>query len=315
MKMSRQDGHPDKDALALNFAAAQQAAGSPFGMVPSHGLHGLQPSMMGMMPPNFFAMNQNISSLNPNVAAAMMVDSRQHPSAANTAYSQAAAFHNNMIVPPQHAAVNPAAAAAASVVMKQQQQQEIQPRLVHDAASAPRLIEAPLPKRGPGRPIGSGRGKIKIRQHDLIHASGPRGTDPQTGFPYFSDSPTLTSQDSSEISVPNIHTSSKSPSKPATISASAATAHAQAIFGSGRPEMPPPKWYSASVPLGVDDDRYYLSELHCLLRSEFIEVFGTTEVSVLLTWFDIYIQMFVMICFQKHLFFSTNLSTLLSPTL
>ena len=45
-----------------------------------------------------------------------------------------------------------------------------------------------------------------------------------------------------------------------------------------RPELPTPEWFSASIPLGVDEDKYYLSELQCVLRSEFVEVFGTAEV-------------------------------------
>jgi hypothetical protein len=50
------------------------------------------------------------------------------------------------------------------------------------------------------------------------------------------------------------------------------------VFSNGRPELPPPKWYDASVPLGVDEDKYYLSELQCVLRSDFVEAFGTTQV-------------------------------------
>lgn len=51
------------------------------------------------------------------------------------------------------------------------------------------------------------------------------------------------------------------------------------IFSNGRPELPPPRWYDASVPLGVSEDRFYLSEMQCVLRSEFVEAFGTTHVS------------------------------------
>lgn len=54
------------------------------------------------------------------------------------------------------------------------------------------------------------------------------------------------------------------------------------IFSNGRPEMPPPRWYNAVVPLGVDEDKYWLSELHTLLRKEFVEVFGTTQVCFVL---------------------------------
>jgi len=58
------------------------------------------------------------------------------------------------------------------------------------------------------------------------------------------------------------------------------TGHPQVIFGSGRPEMPPPEWYTSSMPLGLEEDKFYLSELQCLLRDNFVEVFGTSEVSV-----------------------------------
>ena len=50
------------------------------------------------------------------------------------------------------------------------------------------------------------------------------------------------------------------------------------VFSNGRPELPPPKWYDASVPLGVEEDKYYLSELQCVLRRDFVEAFGTTQV-------------------------------------
>jgi len=54
------------------------------------------------------------------------------------------------------------------------------------------------------------------------------------------------------------------------------------IFSNGRPELPPPRWYDASVPLGVNEDKYYLSELQCVLRSEFVEAFGTTQTDTVL---------------------------------
>ncbi|KAL7541061.1 hypothetical protein ACHAXR_010607 [Thalassiosira sp. AJA248-18] len=53
------------------------------------------------------------------------------------------------------------------------------------------------------------------------------------------------------------------------------------IFSNGRPELPPPRWYDASIQLGVIEDKYYLSELQCVLRSEFVEFFGTTQVRAL----------------------------------
>ncbi|KAL3907331.1 MAG: hypothetical protein SGILL_008921, partial [Bacillariaceae sp.] len=37
------------------------------------------------------------------------------------------------------------------------------------------------------------------------------------------------------------------------------------------------KWYTGSVPLGVEDDKYWLSELQVYLRSSFAECFGATE--------------------------------------
>jgi hypothetical protein len=269
--MSRQDGTTDEeaDAMALHFAAVQQQAGAasaPFGMMPSHGI-GMP--MMGMMNPNLFSMNPSMS-MNPSVAAMMAESQRQHQAAA---FSHAAAFGlpHNIMVPPQ--AQNPAAAA---------NKPGVQPRLVHDAASAPRPIEAPQPKRGPGRPVGSCRNRMK--QHienmkDSLLQGGGRslGKDPQTGYPYFSDSPTLESQDSSDMSVPNIS------SQGSSSMIAPPTGHAQVIFGSGRPEMPPPEWYTSSMPLGLEEDKFYLSELQCLLRDDFIEVFGTSEVSVFVT--------------------------------
>jgi hypothetical protein len=41
--------------------------------------------------------------------------------------------------------------------------------------------------------------------------------------------------------------------------------------------MPPPKWYASSAPLGLMEDKYWLSELQCYLRSSFAEVFGATD--------------------------------------
>lgn len=39
----------------------------------------------------------------------------------------------------------------------------------------------------------------------------------------------------------------------------------------------PGKWYPGCVPLGVEDDKYWLSELQVYLRSNFAEAFGATE--------------------------------------
>ncbi len=48
--------------------------------------------------------------------------------------------------------------------------------------------------------------------------------------------------------------------------------------GPNRPLLTTPKWSGATTPLGVDEDKYYLSELQCVLRKEFVEAFGTTQV-------------------------------------
>jgi hypothetical protein len=37
------------------------------------------------------------------------------------------------------------------------------------------------------------------------------------------------------------------------------------------------RWFTGSVPLGLDDDKYWLSELQVYLRSHFAEAFGATE--------------------------------------
>jgi hypothetical protein len=37
------------------------------------------------------------------------------------------------------------------------------------------------------------------------------------------------------------------------------------------------KWYSGSIPLGLEDDKYWLSELQVYLRANFAEAFGATE--------------------------------------
>ena len=45
----------------------------------------------------------------------------------------------------------------------------------------------------------------------------------------------------------------------------------------GAPAMPPPKWYAGHVALGLDEDKFWLSELQVYLRSNFAEAFGATE--------------------------------------
>ena len=52
------------------------------------------------------------------------------------------------------------------------------------------------------------------------------------------------------------------------------------IFSNGRPKLPPPRWYDASMPLGMNEDKYYLSKLQCVLMSEFRGAFGTTQMSL-----------------------------------
>ena len=37
------------------------------------------------------------------------------------------------------------------------------------------------------------------------------------------------------------------------------------------------KWFHGSIPLGLEDDKYWLSELQVYLRSNFAEAFGATE--------------------------------------
>ncbi len=43
------------------------------------------------------------------------------------------------------------------------------------------------------------------------------------------------------------------------------------------PHEPEIKWFPGSVPLGLEEDKYWLSELQCYLRSNFAEVFAATE--------------------------------------
>lgn len=295
----------EAEAMALHFAAAQQAAASNaaaaaasagYGMIPPpghhHHHHGMgMPHMMGGMGmhhqhnffPNMAAMNHPSSV----AAAAMMAESQRQQQAAAFSHSMAMGGSLPYHIPLQnsHHTNNSAAAAAAVAVAansKSQQQAslEAQPRIVHDAATAPRPVEVPQPKkRGPGRPVGSGRRTLQNKALLLAATSadgGLFGEDPNTGLPYFSESPEgLESQDSDSVSIPNINSQGSSGSK-----INAPTVHTQVIFGTGRPEMPPPKWYASYMPLGLPDDKFYLSELQCLLRDEFVEIFGTTEVSL-----------------------------------
>lgn len=294
----------EAEAMALHFAAAQQAAASNaaaaasagYGMIPPplghhhhHGM-GMPAHMMGGMGmhhqhnffPNMAAMNHPSSVAS---AAAMMADQRHQAAFSHPMAMGSLPYH----IPLQNshhtnsAAAAAAVAAAANSKSQQQASLEAQPRVVHDAAMASRPVEVPQQKkRGPGRPVGSGRRTLQNKALLLAATSadgGIFGEDPNTGLPYFSESPeTMESQDSDSVSIPNIN-SQGSGSK-----INAPTVHTQVIFGTGRPEMPPPKWYASYMPLGLPDDKFYLSELQCLLRDEFVEIFGTTEVSVHYTY-------------------------------
>ena len=276
--MSRQDGTIDEEeaAIAIRIAAAQQqaaAASAPFGMA-QHGMPGsMPPPMMGMMPPNFFG-NQGMSMNHPSVAAAMMAQSQRQQQA--TAFSQSAAnlpfagLHHHpaaaSYLPPAHLAAHALAGAQPGV--------PVAPRLVHDAASAPRQVEAAPLKRKPGRPAGS---KNKMRNKFYFERMKESLLGRPSDDPYFYPSDSGGEDSSDNMSISNINSQG---SNSGTKSRSSGSGQAQVIFGSGRPEMPPPQWYASSLPLGLPEDRFYLSELQCLLRSDFIEVFGTTEVRV-----------------------------------
>ena len=54
------------------------------------------------------------------------------------------------------------------------------------------------------------------------------------------------------------------------------------VNGAGSSCTPPRvcrRWKRVRPPGGVKEDADHLSELQCVLRSEFVEVFGTTQVS------------------------------------
>lgn len=91
------------------------------------------------------------------------------------------------------------------------------------------------------------------------------------------------------------------PRQPAPVSTSSSSTPASASPNRGRPRktltpIRPPssdktqsseggteegddsqKWYSGCVPLGLEDDKYWLSELQVFLRAHFAEAFGATE--------------------------------------
>jgi len=96
------------------------------------------------------------------------------------------------------------------------------------------------------------------------HSASPNLTSSNSTTP----NPTISSNNLNNI---NINTNNNVPPAPR-----------MPIFSNGRPELPPPRWYDASVPLGVSDDKYYLSELQCVLRQEFVETFGTTQTDIVL---------------------------------
>ena len=60
--------------------------------------------------------------------------------------------------------------------------------------------------------------------------------------------------------------------------------------------MPPPRWYDKDVMLGVEEDKYYLSELQCVLRREFIEAFGTSQVSFSIMCFFRLYELVMLFC-------------------
>ena len=111
--------------------------------------------------------------------------------------------------------------------------------------------------------------------HTLFGSNGNVGgtIDPR----YMSSAPSMTGLLKSGAVLPTIaHTPSK-PVIPPKVP----------VFSNTRPELPPPKWYASVVPLGLDDDKHYLSELQCVLRHEFVEVFGTSQVSSIIDVFSI----------------------------
>lgn len=89
------------------------------------------------------------------------------------------------------------------------------------------------------------------------------------------DRTAATASTSSNPSTPNL-TSTNTKSNKADRSPRVST-----TVGPKRPRKPTPEWFGASTPLGVDEDKYYLSELQCVLRSEFVEAFGTTKVRLM----------------------------------
>ena len=137
-----------------------------------------------------------------------------------------------------------------------------------------------LPQGSPSTTPQSASPEAFSGRAEMVSATAPPGTSPQLTSPG-SCSPSVATGSSSPD-----NTESPSPSStPNFIMRNPGAGNAIVapprlpVFSNGRPELPPPKWYDASVPLGVDEDKHYLSELQCVLRSEFVEVFGTTQVS------------------------------------
>jgi len=135
-----------------------------------------------------------------------------------------------------------------------------------------------LQQRSPSTPKSESQ-EVFSGRAEMVGATAPPGTSPQFSSPG-SCSPMVATGGSSPD-----NTESPPPSSTSNFimrnpgADNAIVAPRLPVFSNGRPELPPPKWYDASVPLGVDEDKHYLSELQCVLRSEFVEAFGTTQVS------------------------------------
>lgn len=139
-------------------------------------------------------------------------------------------------------------------------------------------LQQQLPQGSPSTPQ-SASPEVFSGRAEMVGATAPPCTSPQFSSPG-SCSPMVATRSSSPD-----NTESPSPSSTPNFimrnpgADNAIVAPRLPVFSNGRPELPPPKWYDASVPLGVNEDKHYLSELQCVLRSEFVEAFGTTQVS------------------------------------
>ena len=151
------------------------------GMGMHHQQHNFFPNMTAMNHPSGVA------------AAAMMAESQRQQQAA-AAFSHPMAMGGSLPyhIPLQNSHHTNSAAAAAAVAVaansKSQQQAslEAQPRIVHDAATAPRPVEVPQPKkRGPGRPVGSGRRTLQNKALLLAATSADGGLFGEELFGWF----------------------------------------------------------------------------------------------------------------------------------